>query len=80
LPLFYTHGAEYPQSRSQKPVLGSPIARILLTISLATGTVLEAAMRPFQGKLSSELGLLRQISGQLQPGDIALADPFFCIY
>ena len=72
--------AEYPQSRSQKPGLGFPIARILLIISLAVGTVLEAAMGPYQGKQSSELGLFRQISGQLQPGDIALADRFFCNY
>ena len=72
--------AVYPQSRSQKPGLGFPIARILLIISLAVGTVLEAAMGPYQGKQSSELGLFRQISGQLQPGDIALADRFFCNY
>jgi hypothetical protein len=72
--------AEYPQSRSQKPGLGFPIARILMIISLAVGTVLEAAMGPYQGKQSSELGLFRQISGQLQPGDIALADRFFCNY
>jgi Transposase DDE domain len=72
--------AEYPQSRSQKPGLGFPIARILLVISLAVGTVLEAAMGPYKGKQASELGLLRQISGQLQPGDIALADRFFCSY
>ena len=72
--------AEYPQSRSQKPGLGFPIARILLIISLAVGTVLEAALGPYQGKQSSELGLFRQISGQLHPGDIALADRFFCNY
>jgi hypothetical protein len=72
--------AEYPQSRSQKPGLGFPIARILLIISLAVGTVLEAAVGPYKGKESSELGLFRQISGQLQPGDIALGDRFFCNY
>ena len=59
--------AEYPQSRSQKPGLGFPIARILLIISLAVGTVLEAAMGPYQGKQSSELGLYRQISGHSNP-------------
>jgi hypothetical protein len=72
--------AEYPQSRSQKPGLGFPIARILLVISLAVGTVLEAAVGPYKGKESSELGLLRQISGVLQPGDIALGDRFFGSY
>jgi Transposase DDE domain len=72
--------AEYPQSRSQKPGLGFPIARLLVIISLAVGTVLEAAMGPYQGKQSSELGLYRQICGALQRGDIALADRFFCNY
>jgi hypothetical protein len=72
--------AEYPQSRSQKPGLGFPIARILLVISLAVGTVLEAAVGPYKGKEASELGLLRQISGVLQPGDIALGDRFFGSY
>jgi Transposase DDE domain len=72
--------AEYPQSRSQKSGLGFPIARILLVISLAVGTVLEAAMGPHRGKETSELGLLRQISGALKPGDIALGDRHFCSY
>jgi hypothetical protein len=72
--------AEYPQSRSQKPGLGFPIARILVIISLSVGTVLDAVMGPYQGKQSSELGLYRQIRDQLQPGDIALADRFFCNY
>ena len=72
--------AEYPQSRSQKPGLGFPIARILLVISLAVGTVLEAAMGPYRGKETGELGLLRQISGALKSGDIALADRLFCSY
>jgi Transposase DDE domain len=72
--------AEYPQSRSQKPGLGFPIARILVVISLAVGTVLEAAIGPYQGKETSELGLLRQIGGALQRGDIALADRLFCSY
>jgi Transposase DDE domain len=72
--------AEYPQPRSQKPGLGFPIARILVIISLAVGTVLEAAVGPYQGKQTGELALLRQISGQLQPGDIALADRLFCGY
>ena len=58
--------------------LGFPIAHILLIISFAVGTVLEAAIGPYQPKQSSELGLYRQISGVLQPGDIALADRFFC--
>ena len=72
--------AAYPQPRSQAPGLGFPIARILVIFSLAVGTVLEAAIGPYQGKQTSELALLRTVLDQFQPGDIVLADRFFCSY
>ena len=72
--------AAYPQPSSQKPGLGFPIARILVVFSLAVGTVLEAAIGPYQGKQTSELALLRQLIDQFQPGDIVLADRFFGSY
>ncbi len=72
--------AAYPQPSSQTPGLGFPIARILVIFSLAVGTVLDAAIGPYQGKQTSELALLRQIIAEFQPGDIALADRCFCSY
>jgi hypothetical protein len=72
--------AAYPQSQSQAPGLGFPIARILVVFSLAVGTVLDAALGPYHGKQTSELALLRQIVAPFQPGDIVLADRFFCSY
>jgi hypothetical protein len=72
--------AAYPQQATQAPGLGFPIARLLVIFSLAVGTVLEAATGPYQGKQTSELALLRQVVGHFQPGDIALADRFFCSY
>jgi hypothetical protein len=70
----------YPQPNSQAPGLGFPIARILVIFSLAVGTVLDAAVGPYQGKETSELALLRQIDRQFQSGDILLGDRFFCSY
>jgi hypothetical protein len=70
----------YPQPSSQAPGLGFPIARILVVFSLAVGTVLEAAMGRYQGKQTSELALLRMVLDQFRPGDIVLADRFFCSY
>jgi len=70
----------YTQSSAQKPGLGFPIARILVVFSLAVGTVLEAAMGPYKGKHTSELALLRMVMAQFKPGDIFLADRFFCSY
>ena len=72
--------AAYPQANTQKPGVGFPIARILVIFSLAVGTVLEAALGPYQGKQTSELALLRQVITAFQPGDIFLADRFFCSY
>jgi hypothetical protein len=72
--------AAYPQPRTQKPGLGFPVLRILVVFSLAVGTVLEAAVGPYQGKQTSELALLRLVINQFQPGDIVLGDRFFCSY
>jgi hypothetical protein len=72
--------AAYPQAKTQKPGVGSPIARILVVFSLAVGTVLEAAIGPYQGKQTSELALLRRVIDQFQTGDILPADRFFCSY
>jgi Transposase DDE domain len=72
--------AAYPQPKSQAAGLGFPIARIVVIFSLAVGTVLEAALGPYQGKETSELALLRQIMAQFQPGDIALVDRFLGSY
>lgn len=72
--------AAYPQAKTQSPGVGFPIARILVVFSLAVGTVLEAAVGPYKGKETSELALLRQIINAFQPGDIFLADRFFCSY
>ena len=72
--------AAYPQPGTQKPGLGFPIVRLLVVFSLAVGTVLEAALGPYQGKQTSELALLRQVITQFQPGDVVLGDRFFCSY
>jgi Transposase DDE domain len=72
--------AAYPQPRTQKAGLGFPVVRILVVLSLAVGTVLEAALGPYQGKQTSELALLRLVINQFQPGDIVLGDRFFCSY
>jgi Transposase DDE domain len=69
--------AEYPQHTLQKPGCGFPIARIVALISLATGSVLEAAIGPSKGKLTGEMALIRTLHGRLKPGDIMLADSYY---
>jgi hypothetical protein len=70
----------YPQADAQAPGLGFPIARVLVIFSLAVGTVLDAAVGPYQGKETSELALFRQIIDGFRPGDIVLADRFYCSF
>ena len=70
----------YPQAGTQAPGLGLPIARVLVIFSLAVGTVLDAAVGPYKGKETSKLALFRQIIDGFRPGDIVLADRFYCSF
>jgi hypothetical protein len=69
--------AEYPQMSSQLPGCGFPIARIVVVFSLAVGTVLDAAIGKYKGKLTGENSLFRTLHGLLEPGDVVLADRYF---
>lgn len=72
--------AVFPQQGVQQPGLGFPICRIVGITCLAGGTLLNAAMGPFQGKGSDEQSLLRTIQDTFEPGDVVLADAFFATY
>ena len=69
--------AAYPQSKTQKPGCGFPIARILVIFSLSVGTVLEAAIGKYKGKQTGENSLFRRLHGALAEGDIVIADRYF---
>jgi hypothetical protein len=71
---------EYPQSPSQKPGVGFPIARLVVLFSLAVGTVLEAALGRYQGQHTGETALFHTLHPNLEPGDILLADRYFGSY
>lgn len=69
--------AEYPQPKTQASGCGFPIARILVVFSLSVGTVLEAAISRYQGKLTGENSMFRALHDALQAGDVVLADRYF---
>jgi hypothetical protein len=48
--------AVYPQPSTQATGVGSPLARLVMVICLATGAALDAAIGPHRGKGSGELG------------------------
>ena len=72
--------ARYPQPSTQAPGVGFPLARVVGVICLSTGALIDAAMGPHAGKGTSELGLLRSIESAFSPGDVMLADAFYCNY
>jgi hypothetical protein len=72
--------AAYPQSASQRPGLGFPIARVVVLFSLAVGTVLNAALGRYQGKGTGETALFHTLHDDLQEGDILLADRYYGSY
>ena len=72
--------AEYPQSSSQKKGIGLPIARCLGILSLATAAVLESAIGPYSGKETGETALLRTRLDSFSPGDLLVADRYFCSF
>jgi len=70
--------AAFPQHRSQKPGVGFPIARVCAILSLATATVLNLKEGPYSGKETGETALLRQLLDAFAPGDVMVADRYFC--
>lgn len=72
--------AEYPHSRSQKQGVGLPIARCMAILSLATAAVLDVAIGPYSGKETGETALLRTRLDSFSPGDLLVADRYFCSF
>jgi len=72
--------AAFPQSSSQLPGLGFPIARLLSIHCHATGAVVDLTVGSYQGKETGETAMLRSLMGRLQAGDVLVADRYFCSY
>lgn len=70
----------YPQSRSQKPGLGFPLIRMVVLLTLATAELVGAAFGPYRGKETGETALLRTLFETLRPGDVLVADRYYCSY
>jgi len=64
----------YPQISTQRPGLGSPIARIGAITSLSCGAIIALGFCRYAGKGQGEVSLLRRLWDVLSKGDILLAD------
>jgi len=60
--------------------LGFPLARTVVLLSLATAMVQGMAIGPYAGKETGELALLRQLLVRFEPGDVLVADRYYCSY
>jgi len=67
----------WPQSSTQKPGCGFPVARICACFSLKSGALLSYALG---NKKNHELPLFRQQWNTFKRGDIILGDKGFCSY
>jgi len=70
----------FPQPKTQKKGLGTPLLRWVVLIGLATAAVQGFAYGPYAGKETGETALFRELLENLQRGDIVLADRFYCSY
>jgi len=70
----------FPQPKTQKKGVGFPIARACAVLSLANACIHDVAIGPYLGKETGETALLRQVLDCFTPGDIMLADRYFCSY
>lgn len=72
--------AAWPQPTTQEAGLGFPLVRMVVLFSLATGLLSGMALGPYAGKETGEPALLRELRERLQPGDVLLADRYYCSY
>jgi hypothetical protein len=70
----------YPQQRAQKPGLGFPIVRLVSLLSLATGSCVNYAIGPYQGKGTGETSLFSDLIQSLGRHDLLLADRYYTSY
>ena len=70
----------FPQSKTQKPGVGFPIARACTVLSLANACIHDVAIGPYAGKETGETALLRKVLDSFKPGDVMLADRYFCSF
>lgn len=69
--------AAYPQHTTQRPGCGFPTARVVGIFSLQTGALADFATDSLR---VAETTLFRRISAAIRPGEIAIADRYFCSY
>jgi Transposase DDE domain len=71
---------DYPQLHNQKPGLGFPRMRLVVLLAFATAALLGGALGPCKGKGTGETELFRTVLDQIRPGDVVVADRYYCTW
>jgi len=72
--------AAYPQNPAQQPGLGFPILRGVALVCMRSGLLLDAETGPYSGKETGETALFWKLLDTLRPGDVVVADSYYCTY
>ncbi len=70
----------FPQIGAQKPGVGLPIARACAVLSLATASLCDLAIGPYEGKQTGETALLRELLGTFHEKDVVVFDRYYCSF
>lgn len=71
---------QFPQTSSQLPGVGFPMARACAILSLSTATIQDVAIGPCKGKETGETALLRSMMDGLDENDVVVFDRYYCSY
>jgi putative transposase len=71
---------QFPQIGAQKPGVGLPIARACAVLSLATASLCDLAIGPYEGKETGETALLRELLETFDENDVVVFDRYYCSF
>lgn len=72
--------AAFPQHHRQAPGLGLPAIRVVAMTSLATGALVDASFGKAYGEGKGEMSYARDLLRSVSPGDVVVADRYFCAF
>jgi putative transposase len=67
----------FPQIGAQRPGVGLPLARVCAVLSLATASVCDLALGPYEGKETGETALLRGLLETFDENEVVVFDRYY---
>ncbi len=71
---------QFPQIGAQRPGVGLPIARACAVLSLATASLCDLAIGPYEGKETGETALLRELRETFDDHEVVVFDRYYCSF